>query len=232
MADRFCIMQDRIDPEKVTLLEDRILLKKQERDKSAGGIWLAGNGIRTEHCYGEVLKVGRGIFSNKTGEWFPIEVEVGETILAMDYAGEKLQDKMSLDYFKIIRDHMIWAKVKLGENFEIKSVEPYANKVLVRVIDTNTTRGGINLPDNHQSRGYCMAQVVKVGPGWRDLQTGFRYPMTVKPGDYICMLRYAGSIVKLESNELRLIEERPYMEEDKQPDILFIDYEYTEPKHV
>lgn len=221
MVDRVNIMHDRIDPSRMRMLEDKILLEKLERDQSAGGIVLAGNWIRTEHCYGKVLKIGNGLISQSDGSIYPLDLEEGETVLAMDYMGEKLQNRLDLKYFRIIRDHMIWAKVKLGKNLELQDIEPYSSKVLVKITDNNITEGGIKLPDSHQSRGYTMATVVKVGPGWRDLKTGYLYPMTVKPGDIICMLRYAGSIVKLESKELRLIEERPYMEGDPQPDILF-----------
>lgn len=232
MVDRQAILQDRIEPDKMKMLSDLILLEKIERDKSAGGIILAGQGIRTEHCYGKVLKVGRGLESEVTGQIFPIDIHEGDTVLAMDYLGEKMYSKLSLTHFKIIRDHMVWAKVKLGKNMELLDVEPYSSKVLVRITENNITEGGIKLPDNHQSRGYTMAQVVKVGPGWRDLKTGYLYPMTVKPGDFVCMTRYAGSIVKLESDELRLIEERPYMEADPQPDILYVDSAWKGFKNV
>ena len=215
-------MHDRIDPSRMTMLEDKILLEKLERDKSAGGLFLAGSGERTEHCYGKILRLGRGLMAETDGAVYPLDLKEGDTVLAMDYMGEKLQHRLDLKYFRIIRDHMIWAKVKLGKNMELQDVEPYSSKVLVKITENNITEGGIKLPDNHQSRGYTMATVVKVGPGWRDLKTGYLYPMTVKPGDIICMLRYAGSIVKLESKELRLIEERPYMEGDPQPDILYI----------
>lgn len=229
MVDRFCVnLSSTTRTEDLRMLDDRVLLKKQERDKSAGGINLAGNGIRTEHCYGKVMRVGRGFTSEVDGKVHALDVEEGETVLSLDYLGDKVQENGAFDYFKLIREHMIWAKVKLGKNMEIKEVEPFLNRVLVRIIDTNTTSGGIKLPDTHQTRGYCMAQVVKVGPGWKDLKTGYRYPMTVKPGDFICMLRYAGSVVKLESDELRLIEERPYMDGDPQPDILFIAEDWKE----
>lgn len=221
MVDRVNIMHDRIDPDRLTMLDDRILIEKLERDKSAGGLYLAGEGIRTEHCYGKVLKIGRGIMSTVDGTVYPIDIQPGDTILAMDYMGDKLQERLSLKYFRIIRDHMVWGKVKLGKDMELLEVAPYSSKVLVRITDNHITQGGIKLPDSHQSRGYTMATVVKVGPGWRDLKTGYVYPMTVKPGDIVCMTRYAGSIVKLESDELRMIEERPYMEGDPQPDILF-----------
>lgn len=222
MVDRINVMHDKIEPEKMKMLGDFLLLEKLERDKSAGGIVLAGEGIRTEHCFGRVLSKGRGFTAESDGQVYPIEVEVGDTILSMDYMGEKMQNRLDLKYFRIIKDHMIWAKVKLGPNLELEDIEPYSSRVLVKVTDNLITAGGIKLPDSHQTRGYTMAEVIKVGPGWRDLKTGYLYPMTVKPGDIVCMTRYAGSIVECGSKEYRMIEERPYMDGDPQPDILYV----------
>jgi co-chaperonin GroES (HSP10) len=221
MVDRVNIMHDRIEPSKMRMLGDGILLEKLERDK-IGSIVLAGSGLRTEHCYGRILKLGPGLLAESDGKRYPMDLEEGDTVLAMDYMGEKLQHRLDLTFFRIIRDHMVWAKVKLGKNLELQDIEPYSSKVLVRITENLVTEGGIQLPSAHQSRGYTMATVVKVGPGWRDLKTGYLYPMTVKPGDIVCMLRYAGSIVKLESDELRMIEERPYMDGDTHPDILYV----------
>lgn len=225
MIDRVCIMHDRIDHEKIELLDDRILIEKIEKDKTPGGLHLAGE-IRTEHCYGKVLKVGKGVTASYDGKLYQIDIKPGDIILSMDYTGDKLQHMEDTRKFAIIRDHMVWGKVKLGKNLELLDVEPYSSRVLVRIIDHNKTKGGLHLPSTHQTRGYSMAKVVKVGKGWRDLKTGYLYPMAVKPNDYICMVRYAGSIVKLEDDELRLIEERPYMDSDPQPDIMFIDEEF------
>jgi chaperonin GroES len=231
MIDRVNILHDRIEPEKLRMMGDLVLLEKLERAKSINGIHLAG-GIKTEHCYGKVRRVGNGMVASYDGKVYPLDVKPGDTVLSMDYMGDKLQNRVDLTNYHIVRDNMIWAKVKLGPNLEMLECEPYSSRVLVKITDNNITAGGIKLPDSHQSRGYTMATVVKVGPGWRDLKTGYLYPMTVKPGDIICMTRYAGSIVKLESKEYRMIEERPYMEGDPQPDILFTYNDWKGWQHV
>jgi chaperonin GroES len=227
MIDRVTVMHDSINPDKIDLLDDRILIEKIQKDKTPGGLHIVG-AVRTEHCYGKVLRVGKGITAHQDGKLYPIDIKPGDTILSMDYVGDKLQHMQDQRKFVVIRDHAVWGKVKLGKNLELLDVEPYSSRVLVRIIDHNKTKWGMLLPSTHQTRGYSMAQVVKVGPGWRDLKTGYLYPMTVKPGDYVCMTRYAGTIVKLESDELRMIEERPYAEGDKQPDIMFIDEDFKE----
>lgn len=219
--DRVNISHATIEPEKLTLLDDRILMEKIYRDKSAGGIHLVGQ-VRSECAYGRVLQVGRGVTAAHDGKTYPMDVKVGDTILVMDFTGDKLHSDDGNKDYMIVRDHQVWAKVKLGKNNELLDVEPYSSRVLVRITENLKTAGGVLLPDTHQTRGYTMATVVKTGKGWRDLKTGFLYPMTVKPGDVVCMTRYAGSIVKLAHDELRLIEERPYMESDPQPDILFV----------
>lgn len=226
MIDRVNILHQEIDAEKITPLDDRILIEKIEKTKTAGGLWLAGNPIRSECTYGKVLKVGRGLTAEVDGKLYPSDVHVGDIIICMDFAGEKLQSLKDPKDYMMIRDHMVWAKAKLGKNNELIDVEPYSSRVLVKITEKLVTGGGIHLPSNHQTRGYTMATVIKIGQGWRDFKTGYRYPMTVKPGDVVCMTRYAGSIVKLEHDELRLIEERPYMESDQQPDILYVDSDW------
>ena len=217
--DRVDILHDEIDIENLKPLDDRILVERLFKDKSSGGIWLSGE-IRSECSYGRVLKVGRGIMAQETGKVYPMSIKPGDIVLTMDFAGDKLhtQDRR----YKVTRDHGVWAKVRLDKNMNLLDLEPYSSRVLVKVTDKGITQGGIHLPDSHQTRGYTMATVVKVGPGWRDFKTGYVYPMTVKPGDIVCMTRYAGSIVEVDHKELRLIEERPYMASDKQPDILFV----------
>lgn len=216
--DRIDILHDELDVENFQPLEDRILVERISREKTSGGIWLSGE-IRSECSYGKVLKVGKGFVSPVDGKVYPSNIKPGEIILTMDFAGEKLHTRDAR--YKITRDHGVWAKVKLGRNNELLDIEPYSSRVLVKITERGITQGGIQLPTNHQTRGYTMAKVMKVGPGWRDLSTGFLYPMATKPGDIVCMIRYAGSIVNVDSKELRLIEERPYLRDDKQPDILF-----------
>ena len=218
--DRIDILHDSIDVENFKPLDDRILLERIERHKTAGGLYLSGT-IRSECAYGKVLKLGRGLTTTYDGKTYPMDLKIGDTVLSMDFVGDKIQSREGRK-FTIIRDHGVWAKIKLGVNHELIDIEPYANRVLVKITDKGITQGGIKLPDSHQLRGYTMAKVMKVGPGWRDFATGYVYPMMVKPGDIVCMTRYAGSIVELDHKELRLIEERPYMQDDKQPDILFV----------
>jgi len=223
MIDRVNIMHREIEPDKLTMQDDWILIEKIKKDKSKGGIWIAGKtGVRTEHCYGRVVSLGRGMCTTLDGKIYPMDLKVGYTILSMDYLGEKMQHTVDDRNFRAIREHAVWAKVKLGSNLEVMDIEPYLNRVLVKITEKGITQGGIQLPASHQLRGYTVARVVKVGPGWLDLKTGYRYPMETKPGDDVIMTRYAGSICTAESEELRLIEERPYMEGDPQPDILCV----------
>jgi co-chaperonin GroES (HSP10) len=220
--DRINIAHDTVKPEKMHLLEDRVLVEVIERDRSSGGLWLAGEGVKTECSYGKVIALGPGLVSAVDGVVYPMPLKVGETVLSMDFIGDKLHSSEDGKQYRVIRDHAIWAKIKLGKNYELLDIEPYSSRVLVEITENLKTVGGIHLPTTHQTRGYTMAKVVKIGRGWRDLKTGYLYPMTCKSGDTVCMTRYAGSIVKLDHRDLRLIEERPYMEGDKQPDILFI----------
>ena len=219
MPDHSVIMQDRLDPSKVTPYEDHILIKRHLKEESAGGLTIV-SGEKSECCYGEVLKVGRGWTAQTTGEVYAPEIHPGDWTISMDYVGEKLKDGCNLINYKLIREHGIWARIKVtrtdGGGIKIDDVFPLENKLVVKITEFLKTAGGIFLNDNHQLQGYTMAEVVRVGPGRRDRSTGFRYPIEAKPGDRVCMARYAGAIVKLEHENLRLIEDQ--------------DIHYVEPK--
>jgi len=210
VVDQFSIIQDRLDPDKVYPYADHVLIKRHVNEESKGGILIV-NGEKSECCYGEVLRVGGGWTAEATGEVFPPELKPGDWTVSMDYIGEKVKDGVNLVNYKLIRDHGIWAKVKVDRTelggIRLVDIDPYENKLLVRITEELKTAGGVLLSDNHQLRGYTMATVIKVGPGKRDRKTGFRYKIEAKPGDRVCMLRYAGAIVKLDHENLRLIED-------------------------
>lgn len=217
------------------MLHDNILVRKHTREKTMSGLYLAGEGMKTEHCIGEVIAVGPGFVAEKTGKLCPPEVEPGDFVMAMDWSGEKVSARKTwshdLENYKIFREHAIWAKVKLDKNMGVIDVEPYLDKILVRKTDEELkTRGGIDLPDSHQSRGWTMAQVVKVGGGWKDFATGFRYVPKVEIGGWYCLQRFAGSIMPLEDQKkgekLWLVEEMQHIQNNPYPNMLYQDLEW------
>lgn len=54
-------------------------------------------------------------------------------------------------------------------------------KVLLKDLKT---KGGIHLPDNLDAKA-AVFKVIEVGPGFFDVVSGKRVPMSVKEGDYV-----------------------------------------------
>ena len=229
-VERHTVIGRSWDVDDLKLCGDYVLVKKHERERSLGGILLAGEGIRTEHAIGEVLAVGPGFTTSEDGRLIKPDVKVGDWVMAMDWMGEKVKTEkpmQSVDNYRIFREHAIWAKVKLGRCGELLEVDPYLDKILIRKPETNLkTKGGIHLAERNQSQGYSIAEVIKIGPGWKDFKTGYRYPTELKVGEWVCVQRFAGSIMPLddqkEGEKQWLIEEGRHIPQNPYPNVLFV----------
>lgn len=71
-------------------------------------------------------------------------------------------------------------------------IEPLGDRLLVRSIAEELTRGGVIVPDVAQGRPE-KAEVLAVGPGQRSEKTGELIPMAVAVGDIVIFHRHAGT---------------------------------------
>ncbi len=85
-------------------------------------------------------------------------------------------------------------------------LKPIGDRVLVRPSEEEqVTASGIVLPDSARKRP-TEGEVLAVGTG-RVLDSGQRVPVSVKPGDVVVYSKYAGTEVKIEGEELILVDE-------------------------
>ena len=87
----------------------------------------------------------------------------------------------------------------------MSSFRPLHDRVLVKPVKEDVSKGGIVIPDNAKekpSRGIVEA----VGPGKLD-DNGHRSPMDVKKGNTVLYGKYSGTEVKLNDNELVVLRE-------------------------
>lgn len=83
---------------------------------------------------------------------------------------------------------------------------PLHDRVLVRRIDGDEqTSGGLIIPDAAQEKPQ-EGQVVSVGAGAKDL-AGARIPMDVKAGDKILFGKWSGTEIKIDGEELMIMQE-------------------------
>ena len=85
-------------------------------------------------------------------------------------------------------------------------IRPLHDRLVVRRLEEETTTaGGIVLPDSAAEKP-SQGEVLAVGPG-KMLENGDVRPLDVKVGDKVIFGQYGGSTVKLEGEELLILNE-------------------------
>ncbi|MEH1968370.1 co-chaperone GroES [Nostoc sp.] len=92
-------------------------------------------------------------------------------------------------------------------SLSISTVKPLSDRIFIKVAQAEEkTAGGILLPDTAKEKPQ-IGEVVQVGPGKRN-EDGSRQPMEVKIGERVLYSRYAGTDIKLGSEEYVLLSEK------------------------
>ena len=92
-------------------------------------------------------------------------------------------------------------------SINVSTVKPLGDRVFVKVNEAEEkTAGGIILPDNAKEKPQ-IGQVVSVGDGKSNDQ-GTKIPVEVKVGDTVLYSKYAGTDIKLGSDEYVLLSEK------------------------
>jgi chaperonin GroES len=87
------------------------------------------------------------------------------------------------------------------------NVKPLQDRILVRrVEEVDKTRGGIIIPESAKERP-LEGNVIAVGAGKRDEESGKLHPLDVKPGDRILFGKYAGTEIKVDGVEHIIVRE-------------------------
>ena len=87
------------------------------------------------------------------------------------------------------------------------NVRPLHDKVIVRRDEAESeTESGIVLPETAKDRPKTGV-VEAVGDGKLNTETGERTPLTVKAGDRVIFTSYAGSEVKIDGDEVLIMNE-------------------------
>lgn len=92
-------------------------------------------------------------------------------------------------------------------SLSVNTVSPLGDRVFIKVsASEEKTAGGILLPDTAKEKPQ-VGEVVSVGPGKRD-EKGTRQDLDVKVGDKVLYSKYAGTDVKLGTEEYVLLSEK------------------------
>ena len=83
-------------------------------------------------------------------------------------------------------------------------LKPLGDRIVIKVIeDTEQTSGGIFIPDSAKEKPQ-KGEVVAVGAGKLN-DKGEREPMDVKAGDTILYAKYAGTDIKIDGVEYKIL---------------------------
>lgn len=84
------------------------------------------------------------------------------------------------------------------------TIKPLGDRVVLKVIDdVQQTQGGIFIPDSAKEKPQ-KGEVVAVGPG-KTMDSGEREPLDVKVGDKVLYAKYAGTDVKMDGVEYKIL---------------------------
>lgn len=87
------------------------------------------------------------------------------------------------------------------------TIKPLFDNVLIRPLEAEAkTASGIILPDSAQEKPQT-GEVIAVGPG-KVTPKGEKEPMVVKPGQKVMYKKWGGNEVKLNGEELTLVEQK------------------------
>lgn len=87
------------------------------------------------------------------------------------------------------------------------TVQPLADRVFIKVLaPEDKTTGGIFLPDSAQEKPQ-VGEITAIGPG-KFSKEGTRQELDVKVGDQVLYSKYAGTEIKLGSDEYVLLAEK------------------------
>ena len=86
-------------------------------------------------------------------------------------------------------------------------VRPLGDKIIVkRQVADSQTESGIYLPESAKDKPK-QGQVIALGAGNLNKETGERLPFTVKKGDEVIFSSYSGTEVKIEGDDFLIMTE-------------------------
>ena len=84
------------------------------------------------------------------------------------------------------------------------AIRPLSDKIVVKVMeDADQTTGGIFIPDSAKEKSQ-RGEVLAVGTG-KTLDNGEKEPMEVKVGEIVLFGKYAGTDVKVNDQNLKIL---------------------------
>lgn len=96
----------------------------------------------------------------------------------------------------------------MSSKIDIKKIKPLNDRILVKPISQEeTTASGIVIPDTATKERPEQGEVLAVGPGRINEQTGQRMKLSVKAGQKIMFTKYGPNEIKIGDKEYLIVKE-------------------------
>ncbi|MBZ4654431.1 MAG: chaperonin Cpn10 [Peptococcaceae bacterium] len=87
------------------------------------------------------------------------------------------------------------------------NIKPLGDRVVIKTLaQEEKTKSGIVLPDTAKEKPQ-QGEVLAVGTG-KTLENGQKVPLEVKVGDKVIFSKYAGTEIKIDGQEVMILNER------------------------
>jgi chaperonin GroES len=187
----------------LTPLSNNLLVKVKEAAVStSGGLYIPDN-AKERPTEGIVVAAGPGRIHPETGIQLNIAVKPGEGVIYGKYDGTEL--KYNEVNHQMIKDDDVLLKYTGGEPL-LKNIECVKDQVLIRLPpkEAANAAGLIVATASEKEKKADNGVVEKIGPG-RQAGNGAVMPIQVVPGDGVRFREFAGSDVKIEGVEYRVV---------------------------
>lgn len=184
-------------------LSNNLLIKvKEVASATSGGLYIPDN-AKERPTEGLVVAAGPGRVHPDTGILINSAVAVGENVIYGKYDGTEL--KYNDINHQMIKDDDVLLKFT-GKEATLENVDCVKDQVLIKLPpkeDTSLSGIIVTTAETKEKRA-SYGTVAKIGPG-RQAGNGALMPIQVKPGDGVRFRDFAGSVVKLGTDEYLVI---------------------------
>ena len=186
----------------LTPLANNLLIQvRVAAESTKGGLFIPDN-AKERPTEGLVVAAGPGRVHSETGIQLSIAVNAGDHVIYGKYDGTEM--KYNDANHQLIKDDDVLLKYS-GEELLFDTCEPVKDQVLIRLPSKEgANSAGIIIQSLDTKEKIDYGTVAKVGPG-KQAGTGVIITPTVAPGDGVRFRDFAGSDIKIEGIEYRVI---------------------------
>lgn len=185
----------------IPLANNLLIQVRVAAESTKGGLFIPDN-AKERPTEGLVVAAGPGRVHPESGVKLTIAVNAGEHVIYGKYDGTEM--KYNEANHQLIKDDDVLLKYS-GSELLFDSCEPVKDQVLIRLPDKEgANSAGIIIQSLDSKEKVDHGTVAKVGPG-KQASTGVVIPPVVQPGDGVRFRDFAGSDIKIEGIEYRVI---------------------------